>query len=225
MTALRRRPRGDAGVSLPELLVTMALLGLLTAIVMTLVATSSRSFTRDRAATESAMTASTGMNELTRVIRSGTTLRPTGVSQDAPVFLDARANALTIYAYIDTSSSSPRPMQARFSIDGQRRVVETRWLATTSASPWSFQSSPSSSRPIARSVPTGAPALFRYFDAEGDELVPPANGSNMSEADRRLVAAVQIHLTVQADGTGRADAVEMQNTVSIPNLGISRIRP
>lgn len=220
----RLRDSRDAGVTLPELLVTMMLLGLLSAIALALVTSVTRSFTDERAATDNTMVASNGMNELTRVVRSGTALELPGVATQAPVFLDARPMTAVLYVYIDADSAAPRPMKVQFTIDGQGRLRETRWLATSTDAPWTFATSAQPTRTVATSVSTTAGALFRYFDAEGHELVVPVTGA-LTAAQREEIAAVRISLTVQSSASGRTEPVELRNTVSLPNLGISRIRP
>ncbi|MFS0704170.1 type II secretion system protein J [Cellulomonas sp. 179-A 9B4 NHS] len=230
MTALLRRARagarGDAGLTLPELLVTMFLLSMITVLMVGTISGFSRAFTRDRSASDSTMVAATGMKEVTRVVRSGTELRLTGGgSASAPVFIEAKPNTLTMYAYIDTNSASPRPMKVRFAIDAQRRLVETRWPATNTTAPWSFppMSSPSSSRPVARFIPTSAPALFEYLDKDNQPISAPSGGFTSTQL--KDIAAVRVTLTVQADATDRAEPVTVHNAVGIPNLGISRVRP
>jgi hypothetical protein len=223
---LRRVLRRDreAGVSITEMIVTMALLSVATTLMLVLVVTVSRAFTHERTATDNAMVASNGMNELTRVIRSGTSLQLTGVDPLQPPFVVAGKNSIELYAYIDTGATNPRPIKVRFDVDGQGRVRETRWQAANTKSPWTFSTTPSS-RTIARSVPAGSPQLFQYFNTAGDELAVPSTGT-LTAANRELVAAVKINLTVQSDTTSRVDPVELQNTVGIPNLGVSRvIRP
>lgn len=215
--------RGDAGVTITELIVTMALLSVVTTLILVMVTTVARSFTHERTATDNAMNASNGMNELTRVVRSGTSLQLTGVVEQQPPFVSAGTNSVLMYVYIDADSANPRPLKVQFSVDAQGRVRETRWLATTTKSPWTF-STTSTVRTIARSVPAGAPQLFRYYDAGGNELVVPDTGT-LSSAQVDLVASVQISLTVQSDTSSRVDPVTLQNTVGIPNLGVSRIKP
>lgn len=224
-TAVRRirsrASRRDQGYSLPELMVTMLLLSIVMAIMVTLVSSISRSFTRSEAADDSTNTAASGMNEMTRVIRSGTELRVSGGgASNVPVFVSATGNEVELYAFIDTNSASPRPLRVRFSIDAQRRLVETRWNATNTAAPWTFAGTPSSSRVIARQIPTAAPSMFRFYDVAGVEMTPP-----FTVTQRKAIAAVRIQLRVQADETGRAAPVDLLNTVSIPNLGISRVGP
>lgn len=219
----RVRRSGDAGVSLPELLVTMMLLGLFSALVLGLVTSVTRTFTRERAATDSSMIASNGMNELTRMVRAGTSLLVTGGTQ-APVFIDAGPRTATLYSYIDTNSKNPRPVKVQFRVDDQGRLLESRWLATSTAEPWTFKANPDSTRTVATSVIAGKQDLFTYFNAAGGVL-PYANDGKLTLTNREAVAAVRIQLTVQTDPAGRADPVMLRNTVSIPNLGISRVRP
>lgn len=225
--ALRRRlaratAGRDAGVSLPELIITMALLALLTTVVLVLVTNVFGVFSRERAGTDSARTASVGMNELARVVRSGTTVRLVAQQPEVPVFVTAGPNVVEMYAYVDTSSSAPRPLRVRFEVDAQRRLVETRWTATSTKEPWTFAPKPTSTRIIAHDVQTAAATpMFSYLDAANKPFTIPASGS-LTEADRSQVAAVRIRLTVQADTQGRADPVTLRNTVSIPNLGLSR---
>ncbi|GIG39814.1 PulJ/GspJ family protein [Cellulomonas phragmiteti] len=230
MNALRRRlhvaGRGDRGLTLPELLVTMFLLSMITVLMVGTISGFSRAFTRDRAASDSTMVAATAMKEVTRVVRSGTELRLTGGgATNAPVFIEARPDTLTMYAYVDTSAAAPRPIKVRFAIDAQRRLIETRWPVTNTAAPWTFaaMTSPSSSRPVARFIPTTAGPLFVYLDKDENPLVPGAGGLTADQI--KNVAAVRVTITVQGDITGRADAVTVQNAVGIPNLGISRVRP
>jgi prepilin-type N-terminal cleavage/methylation domain-containing protein len=221
---MQTRGDRDAGVSLPELIITMALIGVFTTIVLALVTTMTRNFTHESAATDSTMTAAKGMNELTRVIRAGTTLRTAGATKDSPVFVTAGSNTVEMYAYIDADPKAPRPIKVRFDIDAQGRVRETRWLATNAATPWSFSATPLSTRTIAHAVPAGSPPVFTYLDSNNKPLPIPSTGS-LSETDRASVAAVQILLTVQSRASSKAGPVELRNTVSIPNLGVSRIQP
>lgn len=231
MRALRARllahhARDERGVTLPELLVTMLLLSFLTALMLGLVSSFSQTFTRERSAADSTTVAAAGMKELTRVVRAGTELRLSGGGAvSAPVFVEAKPNTLTMYAYIDTAAANPKPVKVRFSIDAQRRLVETRWAATSAAAPWTFAAagSPTSSRPIARLIPTTAPALFEYLDA--NNAVIPIPGAGFTTDQLRTIAAVRVTLTVQADVTSRADPVQIHNAVGIPNRGISRVRP
>lgn len=228
MRSLTVRATRDDGYSLPELLVTIFVLGILSTVVVSFYVSMTGAFTRDRAATDSTTTASVGMNNLTRVIRAGTEIRVQGQSLNTPVFLDAKNEELTMHAFLDTDSTDPRPVKIRFWINAQRELMETRWESRrVNGSYFVFDAQPSGTRVIARTVApraSGQPWLFTYRAADNSSLTPPANGA-FTESQLRNIAAVQVTLTVQADRTSRADPVTLQSTVGIPNLGISRVGP
>ncbi|KGM14259.1 PilW family protein [Cellulomonas bogoriensis] len=231
--AIARLRREDAGFGLPELLISIFLFSVVTALVLTLVTNFSRSFTRERSAVDSTNTAAIGMNELTRVIRSGTEIRQDG-TDNLPVLLEARPDDITLHAFLDTDSMNPRPIKVRFRIDENRQLIEERWNADAGSAPyWTFGSPtrpPDSSRPVARQIPEDSPALFRYRSStvcapaspNCNVLAPPAGGALNLNA-RQQVAVIEIRLNVQADPTGRAAPVTIENQVGLPNLGIDRV--
>lgn len=241
MRALRARVRtvhDDDGFGLPELLVSMFLLAIVSTLVVTLVSSFTRTFTRERSAVESTNTAAVGMNELTRVIRSGTEIRVSGSPFNRPVLIEAMDEGITLYAFLDTDSVNPRPVRVRFRIDATRVLHEDRWYADAASAPyWTFGADgrdPDSSRPVARRIVPRGPdetAMFTYRTSEvcpegGDPdcnvLVPPAGGT-LTEDSRRQIALVEIRLTVQADESQRAEPVTIRNQVGLPNLGIDRL--
>ncbi|MCW4385332.1 type II secretion system GspH family protein [Salinibacterium sp. SYSU T00001] len=221
---------GEAGFSLPELIVAMFLFSIVSTLAVTLVVTVSQAFMRERAATDSTNVAAVGMNEVTRIIRAGT-LVPQASGNDLPVFAEAKKESVTLHAYIDTSSSTPRPLRVRFAIDpATRDLVETRWLSTphpTVPGAWVFNSTPDSSRVIARKivVPAGGEAsLFTYYRIVAGEPQEISIGSGgVSSSLFGEIAVVEVRMKVQADITERADPVTITNRVGLPNLGISRL--
>ncbi len=244
MSALRRRRAldgDDSGLSLAELLVTMLVLSLFTIMVTSMFSSVTRTFTRDRAASDSTRIASIAMNEVTRVLRSGTEIQVKNAVNE-PVFLLATDESVVIRAYLDTDSAAPRPIVARFEVTSSRILVEKRWNADPTTAPyWKFTSlptppfqvaasywtNPAYQRTIAQKITpavSGSPALFQYYDAGGVRIVPPAGGS-LSTAQLKTIAAVRVTMSVQADLTERARPVVVRNTVGIPNLGISRVGP
>ncbi|WAB82646.1 type II secretion system protein [Microcella daejeonensis] len=226
--AMRRLRHEDAGFSLPELMVTIFVMGVLSAVVVSFYVAMTGAFTEDRSATDSTSTASVGMNNLTRVIRAGTEIRVQGQTLNNPVFIEAKNEDLTLHAYLDTDSTDPRPIKVRFWINAQRELMETRWDSTrVNGSYFVFDSTPESTRVIARTVATRTgtdPWLFTYRAADGTVQPVPTTGS-FTTNQLRNIASVQVRLTVQADITSRAAPVTLQSTVGIPNLGISRVSP
>ncbi|MBF9336139.1 type II secretion system protein [Microbacterium lacticum] len=221
-----RSSRSDAGLTLLELLVAMGVSSILIALVATVFVTTSRVFTDQEGATDSARMASTAMNEVTRVVRAGTELPESGKTANTPVFAYAGAEKIEMAAFIDAESSKdPAPVKVSFGRNSANELVETRWAADRYLKIyWKFRDSPASARTIARSLlaPDKTRPLFRYFDKDGAALTPAA-GASLSEDQRRNIASVQITMQVQANGSGRTAPVAIQNMVGLPNLGVARV--
>ena len=222
-----RRCAGDAGIGLPELLVTMLLLGIVGSLVLALVTTTSGALSRERAATDSSTRAAVAMNELTRVIRAGTENPVDGQTLPDPVFTALGGEDVVLHAAIDTDATHPQPVLVRFTVTPQRELVETRWTATETVlderSFWSFPAGGTPTvRVLARDVvsPGAGRPLFTFLRRDGTAILPLPAAPTAIEL--REVAAVAVNLTIQADPTGRARPVTLQNAVGIPNLGISR---
>lgn len=239
MSRRRRAPEErQAGTTLVELLVTMTVLSLLTVVLVGLTVTVSSAFTRDRAATDSTRIAAVAMNELTRVIRSGSTVKVQNQASNDPVFLVAGPDAVVLRAYIDTDAADPRPVVVRFAVTGTRTLTESRWEAVPTSGPyWTFSGLPAApyrlapeswtgpawTRTIAHTLtpPEASPtSTFRYFAFDGTELVPAADGLTATQI--AAVASVTVTLSVQADPGARSAPVVLRNSVGLPNLGISR---
>lgn len=236
----RSMRRGDeSGTTLVELLVTMVVMSMLMVMVVGLVVAVNRNFTRDRSATDNASIASIGMNEVTRVIRSGTEIRVANQALNDPVFLAATPESVVLRAYLDTSAATPAPIVVRLEVTAQRTLVEKRWNAVAGTAPYwkftnlpaapyqpasSFWIKPAYTRTIASKITpmTASLKLFRFYTKDNVEVVPPTTGS-LTVDQLRTVASVTVSLSVQSDLTARANPVVITNIVGIPNLGISRI--
>lgn len=235
MSALRRRlvaarASRDEGLTLAEMLVTMFLMGMVGTLMVTFFISFTRTFTEDRAATDSTTQASAAMTQLTRVVRSGTEIRVANAA-NTPVFTTARTEQMVLHAYIDTSSASPAPTRFEFRIrvqpDGTRELVQTRCPANAASGPyWTFQSGAAcTQRLVARHISARAgsePFLFGYEDSNGAPMTVPTSGAFTTD-QLRSISRVNIYLKVQADVTSRAEPVVLVSTVGIPNLGVDRV--
>lgn len=223
-----RRATEERGSSLVELIVAISLFAMLGTMLVGMFASFSGAFSRDRAASDSTSVAAVAMNELTRVIRSGTEIPEAEATLNKPVFMVAEDDHIVMHAFLDTDALNPAPILVEFAIgDTTQELVETRWNAKEEAGFWkmpSRTSAPASERTIARQIvprASGEPYLFTYLDAEGGTL--PFTNEKLSDADLRKVAAVQITMRVQADAASGTKPAVLQNTVGIPNLGVARV--
>ena len=214
----------------------MFLLGILSVLVVSSFSSFTTNFTRTQLATDSTNVAAAGMNEVTRVVRSGTEIEVSGGSVNLPVFISARREQAVLHSYLDAQSTSPAPIMVRFTVDpATRDLLEERWASTKVNGHWIFPSPtsvPASSRVVARQIvapAVGEASLFTYLKTSGCPVeqptceIVPVSGDELSAAEIRSIVAVQVRMKVQSDSLGRAEPVTISNRVGIPNLGISRV--
>ncbi|WP_231606258.1 type II secretion system protein [Salinibacterium sp. NK8237] len=200
----------------------MGLMTMLLAMVMTIFVAFTRSFSDDQATSNNSNTVSVAMNELTRVIRSGTELTQSGTDTNVPVFTVAKPNLARLSTYLDTDALDPEPLQVEFEVTSSHTLIERRWDATESSLGYfSFPSYATSERTISRNLDSSTGALFTYLDVSGNEILPVSGKVPTSLLPS--IAAVKVVMTVQSDATGGASPATIENTVGIPNLGTSRI--
>lgn len=217
MSALRRRRvrlTEDAGMTLPEVLVTMFLMSLIGVLVVSLFTGITRTLTRDRAANDNTNVASVAMDQLTRSVHGlGDITLSTGANVGIEV---ASHSAMTFYSYVDTESSAVRPIKLSYEVTAANELRESRWLAIPAGTErWSFPAKATSTRVIARDVVASSAApLFVYLDSDGDPL---GSAAGLSALDRGMVRAVEVEMRIQTDRSDRAATVELHNTIGIPN--------
>ncbi|MBH0008441.1 prepilin-type N-terminal cleavage/methylation domain-containing protein [Salinibacterium sp. SWN1162] len=225
LARVRRIRNDDSGVTLAELIVTIALLTMMLAMVMTIFISFTRSFTSDRSASTNTSSATVAMNELTRVIRSGTQLKtPSGTL--SPVFSEATAEKVALTAYLDTQAASPRPVKVMFEITADRTLVEKRWEATgESNGVFTFKTgTPSSERTIVRQIAGNGTPVFSYLKSVNVATAGAPTETLWTESDPfSKIIAVTVSMTVQTDPSGEAATATLLNTVGIPNLDVPRI--
>jgi hypothetical protein len=200
----------------------MVLLGVVTAMVTGLYLSASRAVAQAKTLTGNTREASNGMNETARVIRAATE-NPVAGALNAPAIETASNESVTLYAYVNLGMTTQQPVKIRLAVDANRRLVETRWASTTLPGGYfGFQATPQSSRILAETVaPWTSPKLyvFTYIDSAGAAI--PVSSGSLTTAERRRIAAVTVTLTLQASTTDARSAVTLQNTVGMPNVGLS----
>ncbi|BDZ49059.1 hypothetical protein GCM10025867_13000 [Frondihabitans sucicola] len=225
----RLRPaalRGDAGVSLSELLVAMVILAVLMSVVMAFFVTSSKTFATNKAIDGNTRTASNAMNEVSRVLRAATPNPKLNNTTD-PAFVSATATSVVFYAYINLTSSLETPVQVRFTYSAAAgTITESRWVATgLTGGLWSFpsaSSTPASSRVIGTAVlpaSSSVGALFSYLGADGTPIAFVS--SAIPSTSLGSIASVKFAISSGTSSTA-GQATNLVNTIGLPNVGIAR---
>ena len=220
---IRRLGSDQRGTTLAELLVAMALTAIVATLVVSIVATASRTLSSQALAATNSETAALAMRELTRVIRSGAPIRLTGSTTPTPIVSAAGPTSLTVTSYVDSVVDSSVPVRVLFAVtDGT--LTEQRFTVTPVGDAFSIATTGNATRTLARGLTTTAAApLFTFYDAAG-AIIPIPTGGTLPETDLPRIAAVRITLAVQRDDSLRATSVALDNTVGLPNLGIARVR-
>lgn len=212
----------ERGISLIELLVTMLVLGILSAIVVSLFLSTTKSVALGASTHQNTSTASNVMNEVSRVIRSGTALPETG-GTTKPAFVAASTEKISMYSFVDADAVAPKPVLVELAIDSTtRQLTEKRWAARVNASGFWFFDSASvliSTRTLpGQIVGPGSSASPVFTFLKADQTPLPFTAAALTTAQLAEVASVRVTLSVRDGGSGTSDPVMLTNTVGIPNL-------
>lgn len=224
-----RLRRDDRGLSLPELLVTIMIFAIVLAVVSGTFVTMTRATTFANATDTNARSASTAMNEMTRLLHA-TMNNPQQNAADAPAFSVAKTESMTFTTAVDLTGSAPiantgpdpRPEQVTLALDTSRRLVETIIAGqpvVSGSAYYKFSGTPSTRTlaPAVSATPSGQDALFVYYDASNTALVPDATGA-LSAAQMKSIVSVGVTLRLSNNGSTADNSVTLSNQVGLPNL-------
>ena len=203
--------RGDAGLSLPELLVTMVLFSLIGTVVVQTYAATTASVQRSTWRQDNTRLAQIGMETLVKSVRAGSKIEQYSAAA-LPAFTEATATSLGVHAFL-----GDRPTLLTYTIDSSGRLVETRLPAdVTSAAPyWTFTGTATTRVVIDEIVNTSSQPLFTYYDGTGTAFVPTPGDSASLDA----VRSVDVSLAVQTRDSGDVPPAVLEQRIYLPNLG------
>jgi len=223
MRRIRAAASGESGFTLTELLVAMVVMGVVLSMVVGFFSSAGRAFTLNQTTSGNTRAASNGMNEISRILRAATENPVQGQTVDSPAFVTATNESVTVYAYVNLTSSTEQPIKVQFSIDSNRNLVETEWASyVIAAGYWGYATTPSFTRILASSIVNRVapnPYLFTYLASDGTTIPIPSGG--YTSTNLSSIAAVQVSLTIGKTATA-SSTVSLQNTVGLPNLAIAR---
>jgi prepilin-type N-terminal cleavage/methylation domain-containing protein len=220
---VRSAMSSEKGFTLTELLVAIVVMGVILAMVVGFFSSASKAFTQNQTISGNTRAASNGMNEISRILRAATQNPVQGQPVNSPAFVTATNESVTVYAYVNLTSSTEQPVKVQFSIDSNRNLVETQWASYVIASGyWGYAATPSFTRILASSIVNRVapnPYLFTYLAADGTTIPIPTGG--FTTTNLSSIAAVQVNLTIGKTANA-SSTVSLENTVGLPNLAIAR---
>lgn len=216
---LRNENGRDRGITLVELMVTTAITSLVAILTATLVIgvqrTNQESLARQNQIDEARVAVEAMAKSLRASVKpSQVAVACTGCVEDA--FVQGTAQSVQFYSNLNNANNVTGPSRVTYTIvtTGSNagdlvEVIQRPNSNIPSATGYSYctEGSPGCSSNIARRVVArgvvydGAPVL-RYFDGEGNEMVPPTGGS-LTGAQLKMLLAVELQVSVRTE-TGAA---------------------
>ncbi|MCI0159067.1 prepilin-type N-terminal cleavage/methylation domain-containing protein [Leifsonia shinshuensis] len=210
----------DAGLSLIELLVAIALTTVVMGLAVSLFVVATHTVSLSQSIDGGTRQASNGMNQAARMIRAATPdplANPiVGGQQSDPAIIKAAPMLISFYAYVNLSGGESPVLVTYDATSGA--LVEKQQAALTAVAGvnghWDFVPlNAATTRSLCNSIPSTT-TVFRYFDKTGTELLP-ANLTTWQA--RAAITSVQVTITIQP--TGAASAVTLTNTIGMANIG------
>lgn len=223
-----RRNRGDEGFTLTELVVTMSIMGVLIALVATVVVQAyrlqSRTVSRENDTTDVQLAVDT-MGRALRLATYMSDVAPAGSKTDPPnlpAFTQTDPASVTFTSLVgaapdpSNTQAATDPVRIRYSLAGGLLTQTVFTPTTTGAGKLSSFGTTGTSRVLARNVVTSSSApLFSYVYLQPDNSLsttPPAVNASL------LVRQVRIQLTIDSDGGGLSSGTTVDTTVINLNL-------
>jgi prepilin-type N-terminal cleavage/methylation domain-containing protein len=201
---LQRRPRGDHGTTLAEMLVALIVFGVFAAFISTTVLQTTRLTTTSGLRESAAQRASLVMNQISKDLRTAVRLGPSSSPQVA--FLTATETEVAFYSNVE-----PQIVRERLYVSGGELFRETTLPDVGSTFPDLTYTSPDPTRTTTRRLATTAlqtAGLFSYVvkgSATPVTSVPPASLKD--------VTAIGLLVALDPDGADRLKPVVLSTTV------------
>jgi prepilin-type N-terminal cleavage/methylation domain-containing protein len=228
-----RRARDESGMSLPEVMVVMAVLSIVMIFSLTSVASFERATTGQIRRLENLEEGRVLMAVATKDIRTAVRL-----SSTTSPFITADDNEVMFYANLNLSTACPKIV--RISVDSDDRLLERVWdpdPATSTTPPnCTYFGSPFSVPPsgatrtrlVGRYVANNpSEPIFTYLYDNAGTLTPFCHDTvspclvdvtPLSSADSFLVSAVQVRLSIHKETGQVVGRTTLVNTVRLPNV-------
>lgn len=211
-----RRVRDEEGFTALEMVATLLILGIVLSMTLGAVTSGLRAHRGAELRLENLAEAQTIVNNMTKELRTATRLDPVG----SP-FVVAAPFEVIFYANLHTDGG---PRKIRLYVDGADRLVREITEPDEGSVPpnYTYTGDPGS-RILGLYVANSTERpIFEYFDAAGEALEPDSSGG-LSAADRVLVEAVGITLSIRRDTLLQVAPTTVLNRVRLPNVNYNPI--
>ena len=216
-----RLMRDDEGLTLMEMVVVTAILGVVLAMIQTTTITAQKDLAGSQSRLDQLQQSKLAMESISKVLRTSvlpSQLNGTCTSCSSAAFINGDVRSVQFYANINNDSNVVGPSQVTYSVAADGTLTElVHGPNPHAANDYNYQYTCTkgttgcviTNRVLARKVDT-TQAMFTYYDASGATLTPPLGASALA-----LVDSVDIVLKVKSSKT--APAVTLTTRVTLPN--------
>ena len=205
--------RGDAGVTLPELLVAMMIVSLVLVAATTVLVATTRQYRASDGKTNTQADSRILLESVTRDIRIGVP-SPNGEG----VFSAAGPNSFTVYTA--KGATDARPIQVTYDVDPTSKCLRRTAIAPTGTSPVTYPSTSARSRCVVFSKVDTSQPLFTYSTIAPGGVAAPA--SLPAELDQ--IGSVQVRLALTDPDRSEVAPTVVTRSVTIINQSNSILR-
>jgi type II secretory pathway pseudopilin PulG len=223
MRLVRRLHRGQEGITLSELLVSMSIASIIIVAVGGFFIATLRAGSTNSASDQNSRVASSVMNSVTRYVHAASLL-PKADGSSAPAVVEATPSRLTFTAFINLDgNSTDKPVLVRYSLNAAQRIVLDQWDGTEANGFYSF---PAPTQVPNRSIVIGGPVasptsdgdtLFTYLGAGNKAIATPVSGI-VPTASLGTIRAVRVNLELGSTTAGKPANTHVQNTLYLFNV-------
>jgi prepilin-type N-terminal cleavage/methylation domain-containing protein len=218
-------PHGDdRGLTLPEVIITMFILGVVLAGVQTTLIIAQRTVGANVVRVDQSQQGRLAMESMSKVLRTAvlpSQLNGTCSGCDLAAFLRAESNKMQFYANINNAANIVGPSRVTYERLANGELWETIQPPNAHApTDYNYQyctvGSPGcvvKSRILAKGVQSTVP-LFTYYNKSGTVL---GSGGVLTSAQLSLVDSVDVYVSVKASPNSTVPATSFTTRVSLPN--------
>jgi prepilin-type N-terminal cleavage/methylation domain-containing protein len=215
------RTRDDDGFTLPELLVAMALAGVLLTAIAAVTISVSRSVGAVSSSIAATADARLAVESMTRRLRVADSPHRTA-DKPPPAIAAAGTRGITFYANIarPATSTSPGPTQVEYVVDEATSCLrETLTPAAGAQPPYTYDPTTSTTRCVAHGVIVGP--VFSYYATDALDPMEMPDGT-LEPSLRGAVTSVVIRLQLLDASSGAGRSAVLQDRVTLANRALNR---